>query len=57
MNKAKESCLSKGASSPVTAALDKFKEEKYQKLLSRTLKRGRDGAGREYMYVEEESHY
>lgn len=53
MNKSKES--SDNISLSKISALDQFREEKYRKITLRTLKRGRDGNGREYQYYEEEN--
>jgi hypothetical protein len=53
MDKSKESSDKVSLSS--ISNLDKFKEEKYRKIAFRTLKRGREVNGREYLYAEEEN--
>jgi len=55
MDKAKGSCVPDAVSLAVTSAAATFKEEKYRRILFRTLKRGRDGSVREYLYLEEEN--
>lgn len=57
MEKAKGSCVPDAISLAGTSVAETFKEEKYRRILFRTLKRGRDGAVREYLYLEEENRH